>query len=264
MSSPPLFPATLACYAVACVLYLAHLVSPSKGIARGAVVALLVAFASHAVDIGWLCTHGMHPLINAREALSFSSWLICGAYLLASFRFNVPVVGALVVPGTLVLDVAARLTPSHEGMNPATPLLGAVHITLASAGVALFAVAAGGAVVYLIAERNLKAHKPGRAGGASLATLDKLNQRCISLGFPVFTLALVTGAIWVAQRHLSGIFTAQYAISAVAWLLYAGLLLARVTAGWRGRRAALMTLAGFAATAAVLLIYFLRGVTGTV
>jgi ABC-type uncharacterized transport system permease subunit len=192
---PPLFPATLAFYAVACVLYLAHLVSPSKGIARGALVALVVAFASHAVDIGWLCTHGLHPLVNAREALSFASWLICGAYLLASFRFDVPVVGALVVPGTMVLDVAARLTPSHESVNATTPLLGVVHITLASAGVALFAVAAGGAVVYLIAERNLKRHKPGRLAkaGPSLATLDKLNQRCISLGFPVFTLALVTG-----------------------------------------------------------------------
>jgi ABC-type uncharacterized transport system permease subunit len=128
--------------------------------------------------------------------------------------------------------------------------------------VALFAVAAGGAVIYLIAERNLKAHKPGRANGPSLATLDKLNQRCITLGFPLYTVAMVTGAMWVAQLHLNGVFTVQYAISAAAWLLYAVLLLARVTAGWRGRRAALMTLAGFAATAAVLLIYFLRGVTG--
>src|SRR5581483_8337678 len=76
LTMPPLFPATLAFYAVACVLYLAHLVSASAGIARGARVALAVAFASHAVDIGWLCTHGLHPVVNAREALSFASWLI--------------------------------------------------------------------------------------------------------------------------------------------------------------------------------------------
>src|SRR5437867_1467779 len=114
---PPLFPATLACYAVACVLYLVHVVS-SRGalesLARGARVALTVAFLSHAIDIGWLCTHGQHPIVNAREALSFASWLICGAYLLASLKYSVPVVGALVVPGTLVLNIAARLTPSSE------------------------------------------------------------------------------------------------------------------------------------------------------
>jgi ABC-type uncharacterized transport system permease subunit len=261
---PPLFPATLAFYAVACTLYLSHLVSGAEGLARAGRVALAVAFASHAVDIGWLCTHGLHPIVNAREALSFASWLICGAYLIASFKYRVPVVGALVVPGTMVLDVAARLTPTQEAHPPGGGVLGAVHITLAIAGVALFAVAAGGAVIYLLAERNLKKHKTGRLSksGPALETLDALNRRCIVLGFPIFTVAMVTGAVWVARIPGAGVFTFQYAIATVAWLLYALLLLARVTAGWRGRRAALMTLAGFATAMTVLLIYFLRGVTG--
>lgn len=264
---PPLFPATLAFYAVACTLYLAHLVSGAKqqgdNIARGARIALGVAFASHAVDIGWLCVHGMHPAIDAKEALSFASWLTCGVYLATSFKFKVPVVGALVVPGTMVLDVAARLTPSTEAPR-AGSLLGTIHITLATAGVALFAVAAGGAVIYLLAERNLKKHKAAGMlkGGPALETLDKLNRRCILLGFPIFTVAMVTGAIWVARIPGAGVFTPQYAIAALAWLLYAALLLARVTAGWRGRRAALMTLAGFATAMTVLIIYFLRGVSG--
>jgi ABC-type uncharacterized transport system permease subunit len=261
---PPLFPATLALYAVSCTLYLAHLVTGgSESLARGARIALAVAFASHAVDIGWLCTHGLHPGVNAREALSFGSWLICGAYLAASLRLRVPVVGALVVPGTMVLDVAARLTPTKESAQHAG-VLGVVHITLAMAGIAMFAVAAGGAVVYLFAERNLKGHRKGKLlrGGPALETLDRLNQRCIVLGFPAFTVAMVTGAVWVARIPGAGVFTPQYAIATVAWLLYAALLLARVTAGWRGRRAALMTLAGFATAMVVLLIYFLRGVTG--
>ena len=268
---PPLFPATLALYAVAATLYLAHIVLGSRGaavgapvgssLAAGARITLAAAFLSQAVDIAWLCTHGQHPAVNAREALSFASWLICGAYLIASFRFNVPVVGALVVPGTIVLDVAARFAPNSEAPH-ASSLLGTIHIVLATAGVALFAVAAGGAVVYLLAERNLKGHKKGRLlkVGPALETLDTLNRRCIVLGFPIFTVAMVTGAVWVMRIPGAGVFTAQYAIATVAWLLYAGLLLARVTAGWRGRRAALMTLAGFATSMLVLLIYFLRGV----
>jgi hypothetical protein len=76
---PPLFPFTLALYAVACALYLAHLLAGSTvadGLARAARAALGVAFAAQAVDIGWLCIHGLHPVINAREALSFAAWLI--------------------------------------------------------------------------------------------------------------------------------------------------------------------------------------------
>jgi ABC-type uncharacterized transport system permease subunit len=267
---PPLFPATLALYAVAATLFLAHVVVSSRaggsavpGLASGARIALGVAFLSHGVDIAWLCIHGQHPAVNAREALSFASWLMCGAYLTASFRFQVPVVGALVVPGTMVLDVAARLSPNQE-IPHASSLLGTIHITLATAGVALFAVAAGGAVIYLFAERNLKAHKKGKLlrGGPALETLDTLNRRCIVLGFPIFTVAMVTGAVWVMRIPGAGVFTPQYAIATVAWILWAALLLARVTAGWRGRRAALMTLAGFATSMIVLLLYFWRGVSG--
>jgi ABC-type transport system involved in cytochrome c biogenesis permease subunit len=128
--------------------------------------------------------------------------------------------------------------------------------------VALFAVAAAGAIAYLLAERNLKAHKTGLLlgrGGPSLETLDSLNRKCIVVGFPIFTVAMLTGALWVVRIPGAGVFTPQYAIATLAWLLYAGLLLARVTAGWRGRRAALMTLAGFATAMTVLLLYFLRG-----
>ena len=259
---PPLFPATLALYAVACALYLAHLMAGSQGLARAARGALAAAFASQALDIAWLGMHGLHPATNAREALSFASWLICGAYLLASVRFRIPVVGALVVPVTMVLDLAARLSPSHEAQHGVSTL-GAVHITLATAGVALFAVAAGGAVIYLVEERALKAHRAGALfkKGPALETLDTLNRRCIVFGFPLFTVAVITGAVWGVQLH-DKLFTPQYSIAVAAWIMYAILLVARVTAGWRGRRAAIMTLGGFATSLTVLLIYFVRGLGG--
>ena len=191
--------------------------------------------------------------MNAREALSFAAWLIVGAYLLASLRTRVPVVGALVVPVTMVLNLAARLSPSKEAAHGVSTL-GAVHITLATAGVALFAVAAGGAVIYLIEERALKAHRAGRLfkRGAALETLDTLNRRCIVFGFPLFTVAVITGAVWGVQLH-DQLFTPQYSIAAAAWIMYAVLLVARVTAGWRGRRAAIMTIGGFATSLTVLL-----------
>jgi ABC-type uncharacterized transport system permease subunit len=256
---PPLFPATLALYAVSCAMYLAHLMAGSAGLARAGRVALAAAFASQAIDIGWLCTHGQHPAVNAREALSFAGWLICGAYLLASLRIRIPVVGALVVPVTMVLDVAARLSPSREAMHGVSPL-GLVHIVLATAGVALFAVAAGGAVIYLVEERNLKAHRAGRLfkRGPALETLDALNRRCVTFGFALFTVAMITGAVWAVQLHAT-VFTPQYSIAVAAWIMYAVLLVARVTAGWRGRRAAIMTIGGFATSLTVLLIYFVRG-----
>lgn len=259
---PPLFPVTFALYAVACALYLAHVMAGAPGLARAARTALAVAFCAQALDIAWMCTHGLHPAVNAREALSFAAWLMCGVYLLVSLRHRVPVVGALVVPVTLVLDLLARLSPRPE-LSRGISALGAVHITLASAGVALFAVAAGGAVIYLIEERNLKQHRAGRlfGRGPALETLDTLNRRCVIFGFPLFTVAVVTGTVWGIELH-DALFTPQYSIALAAWLLYAVLLVARMTAGWRGRRAALLTLGGFATSLTVLLIYFVRGLGG--
>ena len=265
---PPLFPATVALYGIACALFFAHLYGPAAvqrvqqgtGISSIARVALALAFASHALDIGWLCTKGMHPVVNAKEALSFFAWLLCGAYLALSTRYRLAAIGVVLVPMTLVLDLAARLSPGAEARG-VTSLLAIVHITLASLGVALFAVAACGAVLYLVEERNLKQHRAGRLfrRGPALETLDTLNRRTIAVGFTLFTVALVTGAVWLLQTPGShGLLSAQYLLSTVAWLVYAGLIAARIGVGFRGRRAAVLTVAGAATAVAVLVVYLVR------
>ena len=78
---------------------------------------------------------------------------------------------------------------------------------------------------------------------------------------------MVTGAILLSrlpptESGVHRLLQPQYALSAVAWALYAGLLLLRFLVGWRGRRAALVTLGGFAASLGVLVVYFVRGVIG--
>jgi ABC-type uncharacterized transport system permease subunit len=267
---PPLFPLTLSLYAVACALYLAHSATGGAGserLASVARVALSAAFFSHAADIGFLCVRGAHPFSSAREALSFVAWLSIGAYLATTLRYRLPLVGALLVPITIVLDVAARLGPTAPGEAHAATVLATLHIGLATAGVAVFAVAAVDALVYLYAEGQLKHPRAGALfkKGPPLEALDALNRRCIALGFPMFTVAMVTGAIWVTRLPGGGahrLLRPEYVMSTVAWALYAGLLVARGIGGWRGRRAALMTLGGFGAALGVLAIYYLRGAAG--
>jgi ABC-type uncharacterized transport system permease subunit len=269
---PPLFPATVALYAVACVLSFSHLFGPqagerketSTGLSRAARWSLMLAFASHAVDIGWLCTKGLHPVVNGKEALSFAAWLTCGVYLFVSRRYNTAALGVVIVPVTLVLNLAARLGPAPEQRSAAS-LLAIVHITLASAGTALFAVAAGGAILYLIEERNLKQHRTGRLRGRApaLETLDTLNRRCIAAGFAMFTVALVTGAAWLLQSPGGhGLWSPQYVLASLAWLLYAALIAARMIVGFRGRRAAVVTVFGALTAIGVLVVYFVRDVRG--
>ncbi len=270
---PPLFPATVALYGVACVLFFAHLFGRETeadrrkevgGVLRAARFALGLAFASHAVDIGWLCMHGMHPVVNSKEAVSFAAWMLCGIYLFVSSRFRVPALGVLVAPTTLLFDLAARLGPSPEARSSAT-LLAVSHSLLATVATAVLADAAGGGFYSMGEERALKQHRSGRLSrrGASLEMLDTLSRRCIAFGFACFTVALVTGAAWFLQKPDGpGLWSPQYVLASVAWLVYAALIAARIAVGLRGRRAAVLTVAGAATAVAVLLIYFVRDMRG--
>jgi len=123
-----------------------------------------------------------------------------------------------------------------------------VHIAVALAGLAVFAVATGVAGVYLAAERTLK----GKRFGAfyrripSLELLDDLNRRLVAWGFIALSLTLLTGA-WVQarQRPEERWSPAELAV-VVAWAAFGILLEARFVAGWRGRRVAVLTMLGFA------------------
>nr|MBA3499261.1 cytochrome c biogenesis protein CcsA [Deltaproteobacteria bacterium] len=139
--------------------------------------------------------------------------------------------------------------------------LGRIHISLATIGVGVFALASALSAIYLVEERALKKKKfdaiSFKDGGAPLESLDRLANRLIWVGFPIFTAALVLGAIWVSKLGES-LDRPEYPLAGVTWLAFAGLLLARQVYGWRGRRAARLTLLGFAAAVLVLMIYLLR------
>ena len=141
--------------------------------------------------------------------------------------------------------------------------LGRTHVFLATLGVAVFAMAAILALLYLVQERRLKRKQfaAGATAEAPLALLDRLALRCVSVGFPIFTVALVTGAVWIAR--LGGIESVEarrpeYLFAVAAWVTFGVLLLARVGAGWQGRRAAWLTLGGFGGMLFVLIAYVLR------
>lgn len=279
---PPLFPLTLALLAVACTLYFVAVSQPQLAWpGRIARPALLLGVGCQAVDIAWLCLHGAHPGSSAREAIFFVAWLLVGALPLVTLRHASPLLGALLLPLAMVLDVVARVVPVHEahalraGSQGSTLLT--AHIFSATSGTALFGVAAAASVVYLIAERRLKRRLLAPRGGArpSLETLDAWNRHAITFGFLAFTVAVLTGTWWLLMlggAQLAGhslgevvhfLFSKpQYTLSIVTWLLYAGLLGARLFAGLRGRRAAAMTLAGFLAALSVLAAYLLRDVRG--
>lgn len=256
-----LISAEILAYGLAAALYLVHLFANKGPAARVARVALAVAVALQLTEIGIRCLQRQNPVSSTPEAVAFVAFLIACGTLVAAVRYRLAAAGAFGVPASLVLLLLARVVPA-EMDAPRMTALGRVHIFLATLGVAVFALAAVLALLYLVQERRLKRKMFDQAGReAPLATLDRLALRCVSVGFPVFTVALLTGALWIAR--LGGLATPEarrpeYLLAAAAWLAFGTLLVARVGAGWRGRRAAWLTLGGFGATLVVLVFYVMR------
>ena len=76
--------------------------------------------------------------------------------------------------------------------------------------------------------------------------LDALAYRTIAFVFPVWTFAVIAGAIWAENawgRYWGWDPKETWAF--ITWVIYAGYLHARSTAGWKGRKAAIIGLIGF-------------------
>ncbi len=247
------FDSALALYLAGTAGFLAFLVLDRRGLARAAHGVTTAGFAAHTASVvARYLEAGFTPVTNLYESLSFFAWAIVCAFLLFHRRYRMPVLGAFATPLASLLLLVASTVP--RAIEPPDPILRSlwlpVHVTFVFVGNALLALAACTGCMYLLQERTLKAKRIGRMTRRlpSLESLDEVNVRSLTIGFPLLTLGLLSGAIWA--RFAWGSFWSwepKVVLSILTWLLYAVLLHGRLSLGWRGRRAALGAIAGFAA-----------------
>jgi len=137
-------------------------------------------------------------------------------------------------------------------IKPLSPVLQSywlgIHTVLAFLGNAAFAMAFGIGLMYLVQEHYVKSKHLGGLFERlpSLQTLDEINYRLITIGFPLLTLAIITGVLWAESAWGSyWNWDPREVWSLITWFIYAIVLHARLIAGWRGKKAALLSIIGF-------------------
>ena len=128
-----------------------------------------------------------------------------------------------------------------------------IHVTAMTVATGTYFVAVVLGVVYLFAARHARRVAAGlstRSGEVRRLPqperLDRLAYRTVVFAFPIWTFGIIAGAIWADQawgRYWGWDPTETWAF--ITWVVYACFLHARVTAGWRGRRAQVIQLVGF-------------------
>jgi cytochrome c-type biogenesis protein CcsB len=246
-------PPALICYALSAAGFVAGRALNRARWSEQAVPLLAAAVLFHTLDVvvGSLAA-GNIPVTNFAQSLSFLAWLTAIVSLVMIVRMRFQALGVFVAPGVLFAAGVSYALMRPGRMVIPQSLRSAwlpVHVTLAFLGDAMFVVAAGVSLAYLVSESRLKAKRPLSAAGQavpSLEKLDRINYRLLGWGFAMLSLAMVSGAIWADATwgHFWS-WEPQESWSLVIWLLYAGLLESRIAVGWRGRRAAALTLAVF-------------------
>ncbi len=257
-----LFFLTSAIYVAASVLFLRFLAQGKGEVGR--VGPRLIAFGAvfHATHI---CVASLVlkvcPVEGIHFPLSVASMSMCVAYVLARRRFRIEVAGAFVAPLALTALLASRFVGTAE---PGAKLKGAIlpfHVTSNLFGVALFTLASSAATLYLIQERLLKRKQIDGVFRRlpPLDVLDRAEHRFLLAGFPLLTIGIITGTLWARRVEMGAPGEVARAVFGyVTWLIIAVVLFMRAAVGWRGRRAAYGTLAGYGFAVVVLLLYLLR------
>jgi len=191
------------------------------------------------------------PLTDPASALSFMAWIGTLAFLLLLRRARLSGLTVLVAPAAFlgVFSAAVGGGPPEPPGFEASGSWPHAHVLLASAGFALFGLSGLAGALFLAEHRLLKRKRPleTRLPLPSLEALDRVNRAALAAGFPLLTLGVVTGIVWVAGVQGSPFRSSHHeALSALAWAVCAVVVAARFGARQGARRAAVSAVAGFA------------------
>jgi cytochrome c-type biogenesis protein CcsB len=234
------------------------------------------------------------PWGNMYEYSTLLAALVVGVYLLVvEVRAGIRTLGGFVLMfAVFTLAVAASFF--YVPVGPLVPALNSywikIHVVAAILGSSLLGVGGVLTILYLIKDRSerrrvaaLAAREPKPIMGAGVdldappgyvdgsddpmgapgatrgvlppaSTLDRLAYRVIAFAFPIWTFAVIAGAIWAQEawgRYWG--WDPKETWSFITWTIFAGYLHARATSGWRGRRAAVIAVVGFAS---LLITYY--------
>ena len=207
-----------------------------------AFLCLLVGVVSRGISAERVPWGNMYEF-SITGALAFT-----GAYIFALWNYKIRWLG-LPVSISVLLTLGTAITVLYVPSAPLVPALKSawlvIHVSAAIISGGVFLLANCIAATYLILDRYEE--NSGRPVWAlklpSLEALDQLSYRLVALVFPLWTFSVIAGAIWAeaAWGRYWG-WDPKETWAFITWVAYAAYLHARVTVGWRGRKAAWLCL----------------------
>jgi len=248
-------------YLISAAGYFCYLFNQKDKIQKVAFYVIVAAVILHVASIVLQAVADKSlPIHNLEQSLSMAGLSIGCMFLYFQVRLQLKILGLFAASLISITMLAVLLIPDTpvEKISILKGFWLYSHIFMVFTGEAALALACGAGILYLLQERDLKAKHFGFFFKRlpSLDLLDTVSYTCISTGFSLLTIGLVTGFIYA--KSVWGQFWSwdpKEIWSVGTWLVYAALLHCRLYAGWRGRKSAIMTIVGF-----VILVFTFLGV----
>jgi cytochrome c-type biogenesis protein CcsB len=186
----------------------------------------------------------MYEFVSAICLASVVTWIVLqrrtGVARSVGLFVLLPVVILLFLGGTVLYTPAAPVMPALQSYWLV------IHVTAITIASGLLIVPGMLSILYLLRQAGRPAGFVEKLPSADM--LDRVAYRTTIIAFPLFTFAIIAGAIWAeaAWGRFWG-WDPKETVAFVSWVIYAAYLHARATAGWRTGRAAWINIAGFAA-----------------
>lgn len=242
----------LACYLSAAGLLVASFARHGRQLPWGTTVLLAAGFLAHACALVAYSLHwGELPLVGLGPSLSTLALIIALGSLGVATLGPMGPLGLILLPLVVVLVTAALwsgIQPSGEHMAFGG-LWFTLHVLFAFVGYAALALAFAAGLMYLLQFRELKSKHFGAVFRffPPLDTLDRVGHRALLIGLPALSLALVLGWAWTARfQHTLEVRNPKLIWGVLSWVILLAALLARRGSARHGRRAALVSVLGFA------------------
>lgn len=174
------------------------------------------------------------PLTGPNQ-LVLASWALVLLYFVMEHVIRIRVYGAFLIPVAAVLMAAAQLVGgtgvatslTPEQLNQLDSYGIGFHVALIVFANAAFAFAAVSSGLYLFQEGQLKRHRTSRFGRRlpSLATLQTVSRRSVSLGYPIYTAGLTLGVIRAIQVDVAAWWAdPRIMLAGLVWACYGAYL----------------------------------------
>jgi len=267
------FTMAYAFYIATALCYTGYWVFKKTWLGQTATSLAFVALGSATMVLVFRAIETRHaPFSNLYETMMLFVWAITIGYLYIEHKHKLKVIGVGAMGICVLAMTVAWIMPyKYKAGGPLNPalqnkwrwlqsVLGPeyesyavgwldVHVFMVFMSYAAFAIAFGLSIMYLVKDKAISSDKTNILIDRlpDIETLDEISYKAICWGFPFLGLGIIAGGAWA--NYAWGAYWSwdpKETWSLITWFIYGGYLHARITKGWLGKKAAYLSVIGFA------------------